>query len=161
MVEFAESLSRAELQALQMRPSFLLRRAHQIAVSIFLGTTRGAGLTDTQYVLMQVLRARPGVDQAAAARLAGLDRSTTGLVLAKLESSGLVARPSGADRRRRALVLTAQGVARLQAMAASAAQAEAFTLAPLDAAEQAQFIGLLARLASAHNTAARAPLAAE
>ena len=69
------------LAVLYKRPGFLLRRAHQIAVSIFLSATAAEGVTTTsQFGLMLILRARPGIDQISLAKLLGLDRSRAGWV---------------------------------------------------------------------------------
>src|SRR5262249_34567494 len=56
------------------------------------------------------LKHRPGIDQISVARLLGLDRSTTGMVIKKLEQAGLVGRTVGArDRRRTNLTPTRAG----------------------------------------------------
>ena len=81
----------------------MIRRAHQIAVSLFLEETGALGVTNRQYGIMLVLKAEPGIDQITVAKLLGLDRSTTGMVLTKLEDAGLVGRVVGDDRRKRSL----------------------------------------------------------
>ncbi|MGE5147995.1 MAG: MarR family winged helix-turn-helix transcriptional regulator, partial [Candidatus Eiseniibacteriota bacterium] len=98
------------LHALYTRPGFLVRRAHQIAVSLFVEEMGALGVTPTQSGILFVLSARPGLDQISVARLLGLDRSTASMVIAKLVAAGLVARGVGTgDRRRRALALTPAG----------------------------------------------------
>ena len=61
------------LEELYQRPGFLIRRAQQIAVSLFLEETGELGITNTQYGILMVLKDRPGIDQACAgaARAAG------------------------------------------------------------------------------------------
>ncbi len=82
----------------------MLRRAHQIAVSLFYeetGELRHHQPGNTASCM--VLKHQPGIDQISVAKLLGLDRSTTGMVLGKLEKAGLVGRSVGAtDRRKRA-----------------------------------------------------------
>ena len=74
----------------------MIRRAHQIAVSLFLEETGELGITNRQYGILLVLKHQPGIDQITVAKLLGLDRSTTGMVLAKLEDG----RPCRPRRRR-------------------------------------------------------------
>src|SRR5260370_7788603 len=88
--------SRTEsLEDLYQRPGFMIRRAHQIAVAIFLEEARESRITPTQYGVLVILGRRPEIYQNTLARLLGLDRSTTGLVVRKLAERGLIARPLG------------------------------------------------------------------
>jgi DNA-binding MarR family transcriptional regulator len=152
----------ADLQALYKRPGFLMRRAHQIAVSVFMEEVAEIGVTTTQYGMMVILRARPGVDQIGLAKLIGLDRSTTGLVAGKLEREGLVMRrASPTDRRRKELALTPKGEAVMCALAEPVRRAHDRTMAPFDEAEYAQFVALMSKLVSAFNEVVRAPLKPE
>ncbi|MEP7044055.1 MAG: MarR family transcriptional regulator [Dokdonella sp.] len=148
-----------DLQDLYGRPGFLLRRAHQISVSLFIEETLAEGVTTTQYGLMCILRARPGLDQISLAKLIGLDRSTTGLVLGKLESAGLIVRRAvAADRRRKQLSLTRKGDAALRRLVEPARRAQEKVLAPFSAAERRQFLALLTKFVGAYNEVVRAPL---
>src|SRR5882757_6700902 len=99
-----------DIEQLYRRPGFLIRRAHQIAVSIFMEETGELGITNRQYGILVLLKRQPGIDQITVAKLLGLDRSTTGMVLTKLEQDGLVSRYVGdRDRRRLLLKLTRAG----------------------------------------------------
>jgi DNA-binding MarR family transcriptional regulator len=149
-----------DLAALYGRPGFLLRRAHQIAMSIFLEETARCGVTTTsQYGVMTVLRARPGIDQIGLARLIGLDRSTTGLVIGKLEAAGLVARsPSSDDRRRKELTLTALGHDQLERLGPAAEVAERRVLEPFTPAEAKDFLRLITLFVDYHNADVRIPM---
>jgi MarR family transcriptional regulator, lower aerobic nicotinate degradation pathway regulator len=150
------------LVALYGRPGFMLRRAHQIAVSMFMEENAALGVTTTQYGVMVLLRARAGIDQAALARLMGLDRSTTGLVVGKLEAAGYVERASGIDdRRRKTLKLTRAGAAVLRRIAKPAVRASERLLEPFNAREKKVFMELLARFVETHNSVVRTPLEAE
>ena len=51
------------LEELYQRPGFLIRRAQQIAVSLFLEETGELGITNTQYGILMVLKEQPGIDQ--------------------------------------------------------------------------------------------------
>ena len=147
---------------LYRRPGFMLRRAHQIAVSVFLAETAELGVTTTQYGVLFLLRQRGGLDQASVARLLGLDRSTTALVVRKLETRGLVGRSIDAsDRRRHSLVLTEEGLDVLEQLGEPAKRSREKLLEPLDAAEQASLLALLDKLITAFNATARVPLLAD
>ncbi len=147
------------LEDIYRRPGFMIRRAHQIAVAIFLEEARESRITPTQYGVLLILERRPGIDQNTLARLLGLDRSTTGLVVRKLAGRGLVARAAGAaDLRRRELKLTRKGAALLGRMLASAGRAQQRLLSPLPARERRRFLGLLGRLTEAFNETTRVPV---
>jgi DNA-binding MarR family transcriptional regulator len=154
---------RTDLDELYGRPGFLLRRAHQIAVSLFMTEMADHGLTTTaQYGLMHILRARPGIDQIGLSKLIGLDRSTTGLVLGKLERDGFVTRLSGAtDRRRKHLHLTAAGESLMCRLSDPVYRAQEKVLAPFSPDERATFLSLLDKFVTAFNDTTRAPLMRE
>jgi DNA-binding MarR family transcriptional regulator len=155
-------MSRASLHALYRRPGFMIRRAHQIAVSVFLEETAELGVTSTQYGILYLLERRPSIDQITVARLLGLDRSTTGMVLKTLEEGGLVCRVvEPTDRRRRTLELSQAGRDLLNELATPAGRAVERLLAPFAPAERAQFLALLERLTDAFNATSRVPLLAD
>jgi DNA-binding MarR family transcriptional regulator len=161
-MEPAEAPPATDLPTLYRRPGFLMRRAHQISVSLFMDETTVSGVTPSQYGMMYILRARPGVDQIGLAKLAGLDRSTVGLVVGKLERQGLVMRsPSAGDRRRKELALTPEGLALLRDLAEPVRRAHDKAMSPFTEAEQEQFVALLAKFVAAFNTLVRAPLTPE
>lgn len=149
---------REDLKLLYERPGFMIRRAHQIATSIFLETSAALGATTTQYGVLTVLSSAPEIDQITVARRLGLDRSTAGTVLKTLEADGYVTRVVGPDRRRRRLELTEAGRARLDALHGCAAEALARLLKPLTAEEAATLSHLLRKLTFAHNEKSRVPL---
>lgn len=146
------------LQALYARPGFMLRRAHQIATSIFLQASAPLGATTTQYGVLTVLQGQPGIDQITLARRLGLDRSTAGSVVSTLERTGYISRVVGPDRRRRTLELTQAGNERLAALHGHAADAVSRLLAPLTPAEADTLRMLLGKLTRAHNGISRVPL---
>jgi DNA-binding MarR family transcriptional regulator len=147
------------LTQLYGRPGFMLRRAHQIAVSVFLEQTSDLRITTTQYGILFLLCHQPGIDQITVAKLLGLDRSTTAMVVKKLETDGLVGRSVGAgDRRRRALELTTAGAAMLKRLKAPASRARERLLSVLAPSERATFLRLLDKFTQAFNESARVPL---
>jgi DNA-binding MarR family transcriptional regulator len=155
-------VSRGSLRDLYRRPGFMIRRAHQIAVSVFLEETAELGVTSTQYGILHVLERRPSIDQITLARLLGLDRSTTGMVLKTLEEGGLVLRVvKPTDRRRRRLELSRAGRELLRELATPAGRAVERLLAPLAPPERATFLALLEKLTGAFNATSRVPLLAD
>ena len=145
--------------AITGRPGFMIRRAHQIATAVFLDEGGPHGLTTTQYGLLSLLQHRPHLDQISAARLLGLDRSTTGMVLNSLERAGLLVRMVASDdKRRRVVSMTPAGRDRLASMQAPAARAVERLLAPLEPAERLVLMGLLEKLIGAMNKATRVPM---
>jgi len=137
----------------------MIRRAHQIAVSLFLEETGELGITNRQYGILFALKHRPGIDQISVARLLGLDRSTTGMVIKKLEQAGLVGRTVGTrDRRRTNLTLTRAGERMLERLAEPAQRAQTRVLSAFTPAERAQFLALLEKLIHRFNDTTRVPL---
>lgn len=137
----------------------MLRRAHQIAVSVFMREVGDLGTTTTQFGILHILAGRPHIDQITLARLLGLDRSTTGMVVGALEEAGLLARlVHPQDKRRRVLALTEAGRARLADLKEPSARAVDQLLAPLSPEEKAVFLRLLEKLTDALNQTTRVPL---
>jgi len=151
-------MPRKPLDALYRRPGFMIRRAHQISVSMFIEETGALGITNRQYGILLVLKHRPGIDQITVAKLLGLDRSTAGMVLEKLERAGLVGRVVGkSDRRRRTLKLTAAGERMLRTLAAPAQRAQERVLSAFTANERELFLDLLEKFARTFNDTTRVP----
>jgi DNA-binding MarR family transcriptional regulator len=147
------------LASLYDRPGFRLRRAHQAALSIFAEECGAFDVTTTQYGILVALRTHPGLDQVGLAQALGLDRSTTGMVVALLEDRGLVTRVRHAtDGRRRVLDLSSEGRALLEAIGPAAERARERLLAPLTRAEAAALAALLDRLLDHHDAKVRTPL---
>ena len=155
----SESVLPVDTLALYEHPGHLLRRAQQISVSIFYDEM-GSELTPVQYAMLSTLARHPGSDQVSLAGLAAVDTSTGATVCARLEEKGLLERKViPHNRRQRALSITAEGERLLVALEGGAQRLRQRLLAPLDAQEQALFMGLLARLVQENNDSSRAPLA--
>ena len=161
MTELKEPNQRS-LDELYRRPGFLLRRAHQISVALFLDEADGLGLTTTQYGTLVVLRARGSLDQVGIATLVGIDRSTTALVVSKLEEAGYVERRDDpVDKRRKIITLSPAGRAMLDRVAQPAQRARERALEPFSAPDAAKFLTLLERFVEHFNAQTRAPIRAE
>jgi len=146
-----------DLTPLYARPGFMIRRAHQIAQTIFLEENNG--ITPTQYGVMRILWARPELDQVSVARLLGQDRSTAALVLKKLTKDGLVERRDATDdRRRKVLTLTPKGAALLVDIRNSVRRSHAKLLSAFTKKDAAEFLRLLELFVSTFNSKSRTPL---
>ena len=144
---------------LYQHPGHLLRRAQQISVSLFYDEM-GSELTPVQYAMLSRLAEHPGIDQVSLAGLAAIDTSTGATVCARLEEKGLLERKViPHNRRQRALTITAAGRQLLDGLVPGAQRLRQRLLAPLSGEEQAQFMGLLAKLVEENNEQSRAPLA--
>lgn len=145
--------------SLWSRPGFLIRRLHQIHISLFLEETARFDITPVQYSLMSALIEHPAMDQVSLAAQIGLDRTSVAEVLARLAARGLVKRtPSSADRRVKLVTLTPKGRAALDTMSDAALRAHSRTIAPLPGKERTEFLRMLMHLVNANNDVGRAPL---
>jgi MarR family transcriptional regulator, temperature-dependent positive regulator of motility len=142
-------------------PGHLIRRLHQISVSIFTARMAEAGfdLTPVQYAAMAVLDGHPGIDQATLAGLIAHDRVTIGGVVDRLCQKGyLVRRVSKTDRRARELELTEKGRSVLRTAVPVIRDIQERTLSGLTENERNAFIALLRTATEAGNDLSRAPL---
>ena len=138
------------------QPGHLIRRAQQIAVSMFLDAV-GRDVTPVQYAVLRMLQERPGIDQVTLAREVALDTSTTADIAARLESKGWVERRL-LPRRQRSLVLTDEGQALLARLMPGIRQLNDHILDALAPDERQQFVALLRKFVHVNNTQSRAPL---
>lgn len=134
------------------RPGFLVRRLHQIHVSLFVEVCADFKITPLQYSVLSVLAAHGTTDQTKLAAAVALDRTTTTGIVKRLHERGLTQREtSESDRRAQACSLTVAGRSLLLRMEASARKAHRDTLAPLPPKEQATLLALLSRVVAAHS----------
>lgn len=147
------------VDALYKRPGFLLRRAHQISVSLFMEESAEFNVTTTQYGVLVILRCCEDLDQIGLSKKVGLDRSTTGLVVKRLESEGLIVRVEDrADRRRKVIVLTGKGERKLENLRHAARTAQERALSAFTPEEGAEFLRLLGKFVDRFNGVTRAPI---
>ena len=143
---------------LEALPGHQIRRLQQIAVGLFMEEAEAFELTPVQFAALATVARQPGIDQRTLARTIGFDTSTIGGVIDRLERRALMLRNAAPDDRRvRRLTVTDAGAQLLERVLPHALQAQHRILAPLSAAEQAQFMQLLGRLVDANNSASRAP----
>jgi DNA-binding MarR family transcriptional regulator len=135
-------------------PGHLVRRAHQLAVAIFMEETGDFDVTPVQFAILNALIDDPGEDQVTLAGRVAFDAATSGSVISRLESKGWVRREADpADKRRKLLWVTPDGEQVALRMKRAVVRAQARIVAPLDAAERSQLVALLAKLVSGHEAA--------
>jgi DNA-binding MarR family transcriptional regulator len=138
------------------QPGHLIRRAQQIAVSMF-RETMDAEITPVQFAILRMLKESPGIDQVTLAGLVALDKSTTADIAVRLEKRGLIYRVLGA-RRQRCLSLTPEGESTLISTVTSVHLLRDRMLSSLLPVEQKEFIRLLKKFVQINNAQSRAPL---
>ncbi len=132
-------------------PGHLIRRAHQVAVALFMEETAAFEVTPVQFAILNALIDEPGEDQVTLARQVAFDAATFGSVIGRLEAKGWVRREADAqDRRRKLLWVTPEGERAAQQMKTAVRRAQQRILAPLADDERQQLIGLLGRLVAGH-----------
>lgn len=140
-------------------PAHLVRRAQQIAVSLFLDECRAFGITSIQFGILSVVGEYREVEQSTLANMLALDQSSISEVVTRLEERGLLARRTGkVDRRTKRLHPTPQGDALVAAMDTAVHRANDRVLAALEPKEQDTFMRLLTKLVDVNNQYSRAPL---
>lgn len=138
------------------QPGHLIRRAHQIAVSVFIDTL-GREVTPVQYAVLRLLQDKSGIDQATLAQEVALDTSTTADIAARLEAKGWISRRVLA-RGQRSLELTPDGARVLDRLMPGVHKLQHTLLGGLSEQEQADFMRLLHKFVELNNERSRAPL---
>src|SRR3974377_1732541 len=139
-------------------PGHLIRRAQQIAVSMF-HSTMGHGVTPIQYCVLRVLQSHPGIDQVTLWRFCALDTSTAADLRVGLEERGLVKRMMlMRSKRFRLLQLTPEGIALVNRLIPSGHVLNRRLLDALNKEERKTFLRLLKKFVHLNNEKSRAPL---
>jgi DNA-binding MarR family transcriptional regulator len=147
----ARLLAARQKSPLLGRPGFLIRRLHQLHCWLFLEETREFGITPVQYSLLTALAVRGELDQNSLALEIGLERTSVGEVVPRLQRRGFLARRRGADDGRVKMVrLTAKGKALLRKMAKSVQRAHDRTIDQLGKTEREALMLQLIRLVEAN-----------
>jgi MarR family transcriptional regulator, lower aerobic nicotinate degradation pathway regulator len=136
---------------LTRRPGFLLRKAHQVAVAIFMEEAGHLALTPPQHNVLTAVRCCPGWSQADIGRVVGYDRATVGAVLAGLEARGLVRRAAGPGNRK-TVSLTPDGRTLLSTAQKVTERINERVVAGLSEAQRRQLVKLLTRIAGMAET---------
>ncbi len=138
------------------RPGPLIRRLHQIAVSVFLSQGKEFELTPVQYGSIQLVDMYPGIHQAGLGKMLGLDRQTISNVVQRLSDKGLLIKKEK-DARSSALYASGSAKALIQVMRERLAEVDSIILEPLSTNEASTFMRLLHKLVDTNNELSRAP----
>jgi DNA-binding MarR family transcriptional regulator len=135
----------------QRAPGHLIRRAHQLAVAIFMEETGGFDVPPVQFAILHALIADPGEDQVTLAGKVAFDAATFGSVIGRLQAKGWVRRePDGVDRRRKLLWITPAGEQAAAQMKRAVNKVQSRIVGPLAPAEREQLLALLDKLVRFH-----------
>lgn len=138
-------------------PGHHIRRLQQIAVGIFMDETAELNVTPVQFALLFAAWKESGLDQRTLAGRIGLDTSTIGAVIDRLEIRELIERRvSPDDKRVRLLNVTAAGKKLLQGVMPAMLRAQDRILAPLPKADRTKFMSMVRRIVDENNAWSRA-----
>lgn len=147
------------MEDVYQKPGHLIRRAQQIAVSIFLEECAPLDMTPVQYAALVAVRDNPGIDATRLSALVAFDRSTLGNVLERMETKGLIVRSGDKqDKRVKILHLSPKGTTALKEVEPMARRAQERILGPLAPEDREIFMRMLSQLVELNNEASRAPL---
>ncbi len=138
------------------QPGHLIRRAQQIAVSMF-HETLGREVTPVQYAALRMLHECPGLDQVTLAQRIALDTSTTADIAVRLESKGWIVREV-LPRRQRRLLLTPAGEELLAGLIPAVDALQHGLLDSMGPQDAQELLRLLRKFVQLNNGQSRAPL---
>lgn len=139
---------------------YVLSDVARLIRTVFDRRVRDIGLTRAQWLVLTRLYRRPGASQTELADMLEIDRASAGRMIDRMQKNGWVERRADSeDRRINRLYLTEDARRAHKDMWAIAETTVDDALAPLSAAERAQFTRLAARvkgqlqsMAGAHGT---------
>ena len=141
-----------------LHPGHLIRRAHQIHMSLFDDEFAVYDISPVQYVILKVLEEYEEMDLTTAAGIAAVDKPSCTRFVGRLAVRGLVSTSSDAsDQRRKRLRLTAKGRKLIPRLDQSARVLEERMMERLPAARREQFLDIMAEFAALNNDLSRAP----
>lgn len=138
------------------QPGHLIRRAQQIAVSMF-HESLGREVTPIQYAVLRMLHESPGLDQVTLAQRVGLDTSTAADIAVRLEAKGWIVREM-LPRRQRRLLLTTEGEALLTRLIPGVEALRHGLLDSMGEKDAQELLRLLRKFVELNNDQSRAPL---
>ena len=145
------------IDRLEELPGHYIRRLQQIAVGIFLDETADLNITPVQFALLFAASEQDGLDQRTLASRIGLDTSTIGAVVDRLESRALIERNvSREDKRVRLLSVTSAGKKLLERVMPAMLRAQERILEPLSKSDRTRFMAMLKCIVEGNNAWSRA-----
>lgn len=144
---------------IRQSPGPLIRRTHQIGLSIFAECFKDLDITPLQFSIMWTLNLHPGLDQSTLAKSVALDTATCSNIVTRLETKGYIQRKINPENKRAKLAsLSRKGKQLLSRAEAPMDYVQKKLIAPLDAKEKKQFLKCLQKLVDASNELSRAPM---
>jgi DNA-binding MarR family transcriptional regulator len=135
-------------------PSHLMHRVLQLSLDIYAEEAGPDGPTQRQYAVMEAVSLKEGLTQTDLVRATGIDRSTLADLVARMTTKGLLSRErSVVDARAKAVRLSPEGQALLEAARPRVAAADKRIMALVPKAKRENFLDLLCDLASAADAA--------
>jgi len=135
-------------------PSHLMHRALQLALDVYADETGTDGPTQRQFAVMEAVSMKDGLTQTDLVRATGIDRSTLADLVARMTTKGLLTRErSTIDARAKAVSLSAEGLAMLEAARPQVEAADKRIMGLLPKAKREVFLDLLSELAAAADAA--------
>jgi DNA-binding MarR family transcriptional regulator len=145
--------------SMQSSPGPLVRRFHQIGLSILATEFKSLDMTPLQFSTMWMLNKHPGIDQVTLAQYVALDRTTCSNVVTLLEKKGRLTREVDPGNKRAKLVfLTAKGKKILNKALPPMERTQKKMLEPLSSEEKKVFLACLQKLVDSGNELSRAPM---
>ena len=133
---------------LAQSPSHLMHRALQLALDIYAEEAGSDGPTQRQFAVMEAVAAKEGLTQTDLVRATGIDRSTLADLVSRMTAKGLLARErSTIDARAKAVRLSPEGLALLEAARPRVAAADKRIMALLPKNRRDGFLEMLSDLA--------------
>ncbi len=139
---------------LAQSPSHLMHRALQLALDIYAEEAGPEGPTQRQFAVMEAVAAKEGLTQTDLVRATGIDRSTLADLVSRMTTKGLLARErSTLDARAKAVRLSPEGQALLEAARPRVTAADKRLLGLLPKGRREMFLELLSELAATADAA--------
>src|SRR5262245_5765042 len=137
-------------------PLALARHFIQICTAASAELVAEEGLISGQFAVLAHIGREAGIDQSSLAARMGVDRARVSQLADELDAMGLIdRRVNGADRRARALYLTARGEELRTRLQPAVRAAQMRILAPLSPREREHLLDLLVRVIQANRALAR------
>lgn len=135
-------------------PSHLMHRALQLALDVYAEELGSDGPTQRQFAVMEAVSVKEGLTQTELVKATGIDRSTLADLVARMTTKGLLTRErSTLDARAKAVRLSPEGQALLDAARPKVEAADRRIMALLPKGKRDGFLDLLSELASAADAA--------
>jgi DNA-binding MarR family transcriptional regulator len=135
-------------------PSHLMHRALQLALDVYAEELGTDGPTQRQFAVMEAVSVKEGLTQTDLVKATGIDRSTLADLVSRMTAKGLLTRErSTLDARAKAVRLSAEGQALLDAARPKVEAADRRIMGLLPKGKRDGFLDLLSELASAADAA--------